>query len=82
MIGGLGIVVWVGLWQFSEWIGLTPRLADLMGKRPEFNPLQELAATPAWAWTFLLIRFFGLVLVVPVMEEFFLRGFLYAAGYE
>jgi CAAX prenyl protease-like protein len=76
LVGGLGIVVWVGLWQFSNWMGLTPRLADLMGKRPEFNPLQELAATPAWAWTFLLIRFFGLVLVVPVMEEFFLRGFL------
>ena len=36
----------------------------------------RLAATPVWAWTFLAIRFFGLVAVVPVMEEFFLRGFL------
>ena len=31
---------------------------------------------PAWAWTFLAICFFGLVVVVPVIEEFFLRGFL------
>ena len=46
------------------------------GQRPAFNPLEELAATPAWAWTFLAIRFFGLVVVVPVIEEFFLRGFL------
>ena len=38
--------------------------------------LEELAAAPAWAWTFLAIRFFGLVVVVPVIEEFFLRGFL------
>jgi CAAX prenyl protease-like protein len=27
-------------------------------------------------WQFLAIRFFGLVLVVPFIEEFFLRGFL------
>ena len=31
--------------------------------------------TPAWAYTFLAIRFIGLALVVPVIEEFFLRGF-------
>ena len=59
-------------------MGLTQLLTQLpgYGPRPEFNPLKELAATPAWAWTFLAIRFFGLVVVVPVMEEFFLRGFL------
>ena len=28
------------------------------------------------AWAFLAVRFFGLVLVVAVIEEFFLRGFL------
>ena len=28
------------------------------------------------AWTFLAVRFFGLVAVVPVIEEFFLRGFV------
>ena len=46
------------------------------GERSAFNPLKELAATPGWAATFLAIRFFGLALLVPVIEEFFLRGFL------
>jgi hypothetical protein len=47
-----------------------------MGGRTGFNPLAELKDNPAWAWTFLGIRFFGLVVVVAVIEEFFLRGFL------
>ena len=46
------------------------------GERSAFNPLEELADTPVWAWVFLAIRFTGLALVVPVIEEFFLRGFL------
>jgi CAAX prenyl protease-like protein len=84
IVGAAGIVVWVGLWNLSNgwqvWNGqtLTELLSHLpgYGSRAEFDPLGELAATPAWAWTFLAIRFFGLVAVVPVMEEFFLRGFL------
>jgi CAAX prenyl protease-like protein len=79
LVGAVGIVVWVGLWKLSSFIGLTELLAKLPGfgqSRPAFDPLVELAATPAWAWTFLAIRFFGLVAVVPVIEEFFLRGFL------
>ena len=78
LIGAVGIVVWIGLWLLSDWLGLTRLLAKLpgYGPRPEFNPLEQLAATPAWAWTFLAIRFFGLAVVVPVIEEFFLRGFL------
>jgi CAAX prenyl protease-like protein len=47
-----------------------------LGQRPSFNPLAELANTPAWAYTFLVIRFVGLAIVVPIIEEFFLRGFL------
>ncbi len=47
-----------------------------LGDRPAFNPLAELADTPAWAYTFLGIRFLGLALVVPIIEEFFLRGFI------
>ncbi len=78
LVGAVGIVVWVGLWDLSKLLGLT-QLLDLLpgyGQRPEFNPLDQLSASPAWAWTFLAIRFFGLVVVVPVIEEFFLRGFL------
>jgi uncharacterized protein len=77
LVGAVGIVVWVGLWELSRWIGLSERLDSMLGgQRPASNPLEQLAATPGWAWTFLAIRFFGLVAVVPVVEEFFLRGFL------
>ena len=34
-----------------------------LGERPAFNPLAELSATPAWAYTFLVIRFIGLALI-------------------
>jgi CAAX prenyl protease-like protein len=82
LVGAAGIVVWVGLWKVSELLGLTGVLTDaltklhLYGTRPEYSPLTELANSPAWAWTFLGIRFCGLVIVVPVIEEFFLRGFV------
>jgi CAAX prenyl protease-like protein len=78
LVGAVGVGVWVGLCCLSDGLGLTPLLDHWLNfqPRPGFNPLLQLAATPAWAWTFLAIRFFGLVVVVPVMEEFFLRGFL------
>ncbi len=55
-------------------IGLMAMLGT--GERSAFNPLEQLADTPMWAYTFLVIRFIGLALVVPVIEEFFLRGFV------
>src|SRR5271169_6242841 len=78
LVGAVGIVVWVGLWHLSNLLGLTALLDYWLGShpRPAFDPLGQLSATPAWAWTFLAIRFFGLAVVVPVIEEFFLRGFL------
>ena len=78
LVGTVGIVVWVGFWHLSNWLGLTGLLERLPGYslRPAFDPLRQLAASPAWAWTFLAIRFFGLMLVAPMIEEFFLRGFL------
>lgn len=67
-----------GFWPLSDpenpSIGLMSILGT--GERSAFNPLKQLADTPAWAWAFLAIRFVGLALVVPVIEEFFLRGFL------
>jgi CAAX prenyl protease-like protein len=82
LVGALGVVVWVGLCAVSDRLGMTAVLNDAMAKvglykpRPAYGPLTELAATPAWAWAFLGIRFFGLAVVVPIIEEFFLRGFL------
>ncbi|NOY30113.1 MAG: CAAX prenyl protease-related protein [Planctomycetes bacterium] len=46
------------------------------GERSAYNPLEELRDLGVWAYVFLAIRFVGLALVVPVIEEFFLRGFL------
>ena len=42
--------------------------------RGAFNPLAQWPGEPLKAYGFLTIRFVGLVLVVPVMEEFFLRS--------
>ena len=44
--------------------------------REAFNPLGQFRDDPIWMWSFLAVRFAGLVMVVPVIEEFFLRGFL------
>jgi uncharacterized protein len=83
-VGVIGIVLWIALSQlgvedrFVAWIGPKSKLVGLLGlgERPAYNPLDQLAATPAWAYAFLLIRFVGLALIVPIIEEFFLRGFL------
>jgi CAAX prenyl protease-like protein len=77
-VGALGIVVWVGLW----WLALDRKLlalahlGSLVGARPAFNPFDSLGGRPAVLWAFLAVRFVGLVAVVPLIEEFFLRGFL------
>ncbi len=86
VVGVVGVVAWVGLCMVSDLTGLTAVLKDAMARvhlyspRPAFNPFDAheslLAASPALNWFFLGIRFFGLVAIVPVIEEFFLRGFL------
>ncbi len=65
-VGVIGVVIWVGLCALH---------VD-EGTRSGFNPHKELAENPIWAWGFLTIRFVGLAVVVPVIEEFFLRGFV------
>lgn len=78
MVGAIGAPIWIGLCRLET--TLLPALGlDWLGDtsaRTGFNPLVELADNPAWAYGFLAIRFFGLVIVVAVVEEFFLRGFL------
>ena len=74
LIGAAGIVVWVSLWMLSAEVRLTELLEKLpgYGHRSEYDPVSQLDGP--FAWTFLAIRFFGLVLVVPVIEEFFCAG--------
>ena len=83
-VGAVGVCVWVGLCRLDiehayiqpalERVGLGSIIGS--GQRAAFNPFEQMADSPARAWIFLATRFFGLVLVVPVIEEFFLRGFV------
>ena len=80
IIGVVGIFVWIGLWWLDKQLGLSQTLGELLpflasGGREAFSPLDEIE-DPSWRSTFMGIRFAGLVLVVPFVEEFFLRGFL------
>jgi hypothetical protein len=75
VVGVVGIFVWVGLWWLDkQYFHLGNWLAT--GAREAFNPYEELKSDPRWMKQFLAIRFAGLVLVVPIVEEFFLRGWL------
>jgi uncharacterized protein len=65
----------IGILVFGAWIGLDsivdyPRL----GVRGAFDPTALHGS--AWWPAFILVRLFGLVLMVPVMEEIFWRSFL------
>lgn len=80
VVGIVGVVLWIALCHFQlesrllKALGFESFLS--LGERPSYNPLAVLSATPLWSYIFLGIRFFGLALVVPIIEEFFLRGFL------
>ena len=66
--GLLGLGLWLGLdaLQPAGWS---------LGTRTAYNPFQEIA-NPTLRYSFLTVRFVGLALLVPVMEEVFWRSFL------
>jgi CAAX prenyl protease-like protein len=80
VVGAVGTAIWVGVCK----LGLEERLLGPLGlgkflglgTRTAFDPLTELGDKPAIAYGFLAIRFAGLALVVPIIEELFLRGFV------
>jgi CAAX prenyl protease-like protein len=72
---GLGLVVpWVVLATLQQRAGWTFGAAERAG----YNPFlaEHLGPDSPWAWAFLAVRGLGLVAVVPIIEELFLRGFL------
>lgn len=79
-VGLVGGLVWIGLCRLHleerivTAVGLGERLN--VGQRSAFNPLEQLAAEPLLAYGFLAVRLLGLVILVPLIEEMFLRGFL------
>jgi uncharacterized protein len=84
IVGLVGGVLWIAICNLRleeylvNWLGPESGIITLLGlgERAAYNPLDQLSETPGWAYTFLAVRFIGLVLIVPVIEEFFLRGFL------
>lgn len=87
LVGVLGAALWIGLCEMQlerQW--LQPSLERLLepvglqgwaslGVRTAYDPFRAISTLWA-AWLFLAVRLFGLAVVVPVIEEFFLRGFL------
>ena len=77
VVGVVGVVIWIALAEFDRnFLHLSDWMFGLIPPREAFEPLKELKGDPTWMWQFIAIRFFGLVIVVPVTEEFFVRGFL------
>ncbi|MBX7072585.1 MAG: CAAX prenyl protease-related protein [Pirellulales bacterium] len=79
-VGIVGVAVWIGICELHleerllAPLGLASYLG--LGARAAYNPLAELGDRPLLAYTFLAVRFLGLVVIVPIVEELFWRGFL------
>jgi len=65
LIGVVVFAIWIAPQQF---LGFPPRLTG-------FDP-EVFATQPGWYWTTVILRFLRLVVVVPLVEEIFWRGFL------
>jgi len=71
---GTAFAIVVGVIVFILWIA--PQQFLRFASRPDgFNP-DFLAANPAQYWITVIFRFLRLVVVVPLVEEIFWRGFL------
>ncbi|MFL6530509.1 MAG: CAAX prenyl protease-related protein [Chthoniobacterales bacterium] len=65
LVGSVSLAIWIAPQAF---FGAAPRTDG-------FNP-DLIASNPAAYWATVLLRFFRLVVVVPLIEEIFWRGFL------
>ncbi len=69
----LGVIA--GLVLFAVWVGIEKAIHyPHLGDRTAFNPNEKIA-DPALMTAFIAVRFFGLALLVPFMEELFWRSF-------
>jgi membrane protease YdiL (CAAX protease family) len=85
LVGAVGGPLWIDLCLLDcEHRFLLPLLDPMglgwlvgSGVRSGFNPFDPAnGLSPLAAWAFLSVRFLGLVAVVSLIEEFFLRGFV------
>jgi len=74
LLGLLLVVPWVVLAKLQRDAGWNFGA----GERAGYNPFlaEHLGSDSPWAWAFLAVRALGLVAIVPIVEEVFLRGFL------
>lgn len=80
LVGIAGGVLYVGLCKLR----LESTVLSLLGlgwvaehgQRSAFNPLTNWPDQPLLSYGFLAVRCWGLAVIVPIIEEFFLRGFL------
>jgi CAAX prenyl protease-like protein len=77
IVGLLGAPLWIGLSLLQrDFVHLPENVATWIGgARAGYDPLTELGDQPGVLVGFLAVRFLGLALIVPIIEEFFLRGF-------
>lgn len=78
LFGLAGGVIWIGL----SYLQIEKSIGGMLGMpetwfeiRSGINPAQHYPA-PGYLWAFYAVRFFGLVVAVPIAEEIFLRGWL------
>jgi len=78
IVGVVGVVLWVSICRLNleERLLLPIGLGSVLGigVRSAFNPFEHWESAAA-AWGFFALRLTGLAVVVPPIEEFFLRGF-------
>jgi CAAX prenyl protease-like protein len=72
----------VGVAIFVVWVGLDPYYTknNLFFKDTEesiWNPFERFGDSSAVAWALIVIRIFGMTIIVPPLEEVFYRSFLY-----
>jgi CAAX prenyl protease-like protein len=84
-VGVVGVVLWVAICSLDlegrlvSMLGEENKLIGLLGlaPRPAYNPFEQLADRgPTFIWGFLVVRFIGLAVLVPIIEELMLRGWL------
>jgi CAAX prenyl protease-like protein len=80
LFGLVGGVIWILVCRqhWEQYAASALGLGGWMvsGQRAAFDPLTTFDGRPLWLGCFLAVRFLGLVALVPLIEEFFLRGFL------
>ena len=77
VVGIVGVVLWVSICELhiERTVFETIGLDSLASVRPAFNPFESISES-GLRTLFLTLRFILLALLVPVVEELFLRGWL------